>query len=337
VSNVVNGYVHVSPTTRGRVDQAIADLDYRPNLSARNLRSGRSGIVALALPDLEVPYFAELAVHVVRAAHRQGWTVLIDQTDGDAQREARVLENFGTHLVDGVLLSPVASGADELAARRATTPLVLLGERVYGGPADHVSIDNVAAAATAVAHLTGLGRRRVAAVGRQTEVSAATARLRLHGYQEALRTARLPADPALVVDTHSFTRSEGAAAVDHLLALDDQPDALFCFNDLLALGALRRLHERGLRVPGDVAVVGVDDVEDGRWSVPTLTTVRPDKSRLAQLAVDLLAERIGVRPGGSPADDPAPRELAAPFDLVVRESSAGQAPMRTARSTSRAE
>ena len=334
VSNVVNGYVHVSTTTRDRVDRAIADLDYRPNLSARNLRSGRSGIVALALPDLEVPYFAELAVHVVRAARTQGWTVLIDQTDGDRDREARVLENFGTHLVDGVLLSPVASAADELAARRATTPLVLLGERVYDGPADHVSIDNVAAAATAVAHLTGLGRRRVAAVGRQTAVSAETARLRLQGYEEALRMAGLPVDPSLVVGTGSFTRAEGAAAVDRLLGLDQPPDGLFCFNDLLALGALRRLHERGVRVPDDVAVVGVDDVEDGRWSVPTLTTVRPDKSRLAQLAVGLLAERIETAPLG---DGRAPRELEAPFDLVVRESSAGQAPMRSARSTSRAE
>jgi DNA-binding LacI/PurR family transcriptional regulator len=336
VSNVVNGYVHVSRATRARVDRAIADLDYRPNLAARNLRRGRSGIVTLAVPDLDVPYFAELAVHVVRAARTQGWTVLIDQTDGDRDREARVLDNFGTHLVDGVLLSPVATGPEELAARRATTPLVLLGERVYDGPADHVSIDNVAAAATAVAHLTGLGRRRVAAVGRQSEVSAATARLRLLGYRQALRSAGLPDDPAIVVATDSFTRTEGAAAVDRLLALDQPPDALFCFNDLLALGAMRRLHERGLRVPYDVAVVGVDDVEDGRWSVPTLTTIRPDKPGLAQLAVDLLAEHID-RPPDGPGPVRAPRELEAPFDLVVRESTAGQAPMRSARSTSRAE
>ena len=337
VSNVVNGYVHVSTTTRDRVDRAIADLDYRPNLAARNLRRGRSGIVALALPDLDVPYFAELAVHVVRAARTQGWTVLIDQTDGDRDREARVLDNFGTHLVDGVLLSPVATGAGELAARRATTPLVLLGERVYGGPADHVSIDNVAAAATAVTHLTALGRRRVAAVGRQTEASAATARLRLLGYRQALAGAGLPDDPELVVATASFTRAEGSAAVDQLLALDQPPDALFCFNDLLALGALRRLHERGIQVPDEVAVVGVDDIEDGRWSVPTLTTIRPDKARLAQLAVDLLAEHIDHQPDGPLGAGRAPRELEAPFDLVERESSVGQAPMRSARSTSRAE
>jgi DNA-binding LacI/PurR family transcriptional regulator len=112
---------------------------------------------------------------------------------------------------------------------------------------------------------------------------------------------------------------------------------LFCFNDLLALGALRRLHERGLLVPHDVAVVGVDDIEDGRWSVPTLTTIRPDKARLAQLAVDLLAEHIDHQPDGRLAAGRAPRELEAPFDLVARESTEGQAPMRSARSTSRAE
>jgi len=125
--------------------------------------------------------------------------------------------------------------------------------------------------------------------------------------------------------------------VDRLLALAEPPDALFCFNDLLALGALRRLHELGLRVPHDMAVVGVDDVEDGRWSVPTLTTIRPDKPRLAQLAVELLAEHIDHLPDGTVGDGRAPRELEAPFDLVVRESTVGQAPMRSARSTSRAE
>ena len=337
VSNVVNGYVHVSSATRARVERAIADLDYRPNLAARNLRRGRSGIVALAVPELDVPYFAELAVHVVRAARTQGWTVLIDQTDGDRDREALVLDSFGTHLVDGLHLSPVATGPEELAARRATTPLVLLGERVYDGPADHVSIDNVAAAATAVAHLTGLGRRRVAAVGRQSEVVGGDGPAPAPGLPAGAaqrRAARRPGDRRGHRQLHP---DRGAAAVDRLLALDQPPDALFCFNDLLALGAMRRLHERGLRVPHDVAVVGVDDVEDGRWSVPTLTTIRPDKPGLAQLAVDLLAEHIDRPPDGTPGAVRAPRELEAPFDLVVRESTAGQAPMRSARSTSRAE
>ncbi len=319
VSNVVNGYVHVSADTKARVDAALAELDYRPNLAARNLRRGRSGIVALALPELEVPYFAELARHVVEQARQRGWTVLIDQTDGEHEREQLVMDSYGTQLIDGLILSPIATGADELSARRDTTPMVLLGERVYDGPDDHVSIDNVAAASTAVRHLVDLGRRRVAAVGRQSQPTAQTARLREQGYLEALAAGGLPPDPALVVPTTSFTRAEGAAAVDRLLALPAPPDALFCFNDLLALGALRRLHELGVRVPTDVAVVGVDDIEDGRYATPTLTTIRPDKARIAQLAVQLLADRLDTSDG---APRPA-RELEAPYDLVVRESTGG--------------
>jgi len=319
VSNVVNGYVHVSRDTRARVDAALTELDYRPNLAARNLRRGRSGIVALALPELEVPYFAELARHVVEAARQRGWTVLIDQTDGELLREQLVMDGYGTHLMDGLILSPIASGVRELSARRATIPMVLLGERIYDGPDDHVSIDNVAAAMTAVRHLLDLGRRRVAVVGRQSQPSAQTARLREQGYREALAAAGLPFDPSLVVPTASFTRYEGSAAVDRLMSLAEPPDALFCFNDLLALGAVRRLHELGARVPDQVAVVGVDDIEDSRYATPTLTTIRPDKARIAALAVGLLADRIGDALTG--AARPA-RGREAPYDLVVRESTA---------------
>ena len=318
VSNVVNGYAHVSASTRAKVDAALAQLDYRPNLAARNLRRGRSGIVALALPELEVPYFAELARHVVEAARERGWTVLIDQTDGDREREQLVMDSFGTQLIDGLILSPIASGATELAARRSTTPMVLLGERVYAGPADHVSIDNVAAARTAVSHLLGLGRRRVAAVGAQSQPSAGTARLRARGYVEAIRAAGLEVDRDLIVPAGSFSRDEGARAVDTLLDLPRRPDAIFCFNDLLALGALRRLHERRVRVPTDVAVVGIDDIEDGRWATPTLTTIQPDKEQIARLAVQLLADRLDDHEGPAAGK---PQELEAAFQLVVRESS----------------
>jgi DNA-binding LacI/PurR family transcriptional regulator len=191
---------------------------------------------------------------------------------------------------------------------------------VYAGPEDHVSIDNVAAAQTAVGHLLDLGRRRVAAVGEQSRPSAGTARLRAQGYLEALRDAGLEIDQDLIVPTETFSRADGAAATDALLDLPQPPDAVFCFNDLLALGVLRRLHERGLRVPEDVAVVGIDDIEDGRWATPTLTTIRPDKAQIARLAVQLLADRLDDEEGTRARK---PRELEASFDLVVRESTAG--------------
>ncbi|TDC44487.1 LacI family transcriptional regulator, partial [Micromonospora sp. KC207] len=307
VSNVVNGYQHVRPDTRARVEQAVADLNYRPNLSARNLRKGRTGVIALALPGLDIPYFAELARHVVTAAAERGWAVLIDQTGGGSERE-RAAAGIGDHLIDGLIFSPLALTAEDLAGLDGT-PLVLLGERVDHGPADHVVIDNVAAARKATAHLISLGRRRIAAIGAQRTPERATARLRLAGYAAALDEAGIAYDERLVAPAPAWHRANGAAAMRHLLTSGVRPDAVFCCDDTLALGALRALHEAGLRVPGDVAVAGFDDIEDGRFSIPTLTTIAPDKERIARLAVELLANRVDGDRHTPPRDAHAPYRL----------------------------
>ncbi|GAA4570198.1 LacI family DNA-binding transcriptional regulator [Micromonospora coerulea] len=317
VSNVVNGYLHVRPDTRARVEEAIAELNYRPNLSARNLRKGRTGVIALAVPELDIPYFAELARHVVTAAAAHGWTVLIDQTGGGPEQERKVASGIGDHMIDGLIFSPLALTADDLAGLDGM-PMVLLGERVDHGPADHVVVDNVAAAQEITAHLIGLGRHRIAAIGSQRTPEGASARLRLAGYTAALDEAGIGYDEKLVAPAPAWHRADGAAAMRHLLAAGVRPDAVFCFNDTLALGALRALHEADLRVPEDVAVAGFDDIEDGRFSIPTLTTVAPDKERIARLAVELLAGRLdGDR-------DAPPRELTAPHRLATRESTTGR-------------
>ncbi|MCM0675317.1 LacI family transcriptional regulator [Micromonospora phytophila] len=317
VSNVVNGYVHVRPDTRARVEEAIAELNYRPNLSARNLRKGRTGVIALAVPELDIPYFAELARHVVTAAAELGWTVLIDQTGGGREQERVVASGITEHLIDGLIFSPLALTAEDLAGLDGT-PMVLLGERVDHGPADHVAIDNVAAARAITAHLTGLGRRRIAAIGSQRTPEGASARLRLAGYTAALADAGIAYDERLVAPAPVWHRADGAAAMRALLDSGVRPDAVFCFNDTLALGALRALHEADLRVPDDVAVAGFDDIEDGRFSVPTLSTIAPDKERIARLAVELLANRLD---GDRAAP---PKELTAPYRLTPRESTLGR-------------
>ncbi len=314
VSNVVNQYTHVSAVTRERVQSALDQLGYRPNLSARSLRGGRSGLIALAVPELDSPYFAELARHIMYAAESRGWNVLIDQTDGRPEREKLVMDGIRAHLIDGVIFSPLASGPAELAMRADTTPMVLLGERLHNGTMDLVGIDNVAAAEAAVAHLAGLGRTRIAAIGEQRHRRGETARLRLRGYAAALSSAGLSLDPALVMPSASYHRTDGAAAMRELLELAQPPDAVFCFNDMLAIGALRTLRDKGVRVPEDVAVVGFDDVEESSYSAPGLTTIRPDKAGIAKTAITLLADRLD---GGG---DGASREVTERFDLVVRHS-----------------
>lgn len=321
VSNVVSGYTYVAPPTREKVERALAELDYRPNLSARNLRQGRTGVIALALPELDAPYFAELTRFVIDAAAERGWTIVIEQTDGRPERERQVLEGIREQRIDGLIFSPIAVGRDELSDRKDTTALVLLGERVIDGPTHHVAIDNQCAAREVTEHLISLGHTRIAAIGRQTNPSANTAHLRLAGYREALAAAGLPYDEALVPPTDSYRRSDGALVMERLLALEQPPQAVFCFNDLLALGAQRTALARGLRIPRDIAVAGFDDIEDGRYSTPTLTTVSPDKEQIARVAVTMLEQQIhGHRRAGSRSRLP---EETAGHRLLVRESTIG--------------
>ena len=318
VSNVVHDARYVAPATRARVQQALDELDYRPNLAARTLRQGRSGLLGLVVPEIDSPYFAELAGLLADAAERRGATLVVDQTRGDAARERRLLSGPSGQLVDGLLLSPWALSPAEVAARPAGVPLVLLGER-YDESVDHVGVDSVAAARDATEHLLATGRTRIAALGLQPHLANQTALQRVTGYRQALTAAGRRPDARLEVPVERLHRADGARALQALLALPKPPDAVFCFTDELALGAMRVAWERGVRVPDDLAVVGFDDIEDGRWSRPSLTTVSPDKAALAEVAVDRLLDLVG----GSA--EPA-CSTTTPHALVVRESSAVRPP-----------
>lgn len=314
VSNVVRGNVRVAEPTRQRVLSAVEELDYRPNPSARHLRTGRSGFIALAVPELVQPYFAELAAAVIEAAREHDVSVLIEDTGGDPAAELRAARGLSDPLVDGVLLSPQRLDQATLARRDRRVPLVLLGERDYEVPADHVLIDNVLAARDATAHLIARGRRRVAAVGFQSDPLFTTSQQRARGYLQALETAGLAHDPQLTPLVPAFTRTDGRTAMRALLALPEPPDAVFCFSDLLASGAVRAVYDAGRTVPRDVAVIGFDDIEETRFGVPSLSTVAPDKRQLARLAVEALLARTA-------GDPEAPHTtLYAAHRLVARES-----------------
>jgi DNA-binding LacI/PurR family transcriptional regulator len=321
VSNVVNDFPHVAPGTRARVQEAIDALGYRPNLTARHLRRGRTGIIALAVPELGNPYFAELAGAVIDAAAAHEQTVLLDHTAGLRDKEALVSRGFRGHLIDGLILSPIQLEAEDLTTRQEGPPLVLLGEREYDAPYDHIAIDNVAAARTAVRHLLDLGRRRIAFLGAREESARQPAHLRLRGWREEILASGGTPDESLVAATSGYDRRDGAVAMRALLDLGRRPDAVFAYNDVVALGAMRVLTERGLRVPEDVAVVGFDDIEEGRYATVSLTTVAPDKSAIARLAVDCLVERIAAQDGDAA---PPARRLRPGHRLVVRESTAGR-------------
>lgn len=315
VSNVVNGAGRVGAPTRRRVERAIAELDYRPNLSARSLRGGRSGVIALAVPEIANPYFAELAELVIAEAKRHDWTVLIDQTNASLDNERLVLQGIRRHLIDGLLFIPHRLTSEDFAARSDRHPMVLLGERVTK-IADRVAIDSHAAGRVATEHLLGLGRRRIALIGAE-EGDRAVSRERFHGYRDALTDAGVRFSKRLVLPIQPWRQERGAEAAVQLLALNQPPDAVFCSNDLLAHGVLRLLHTRGVRVPDDVAVVGIDDIAESRFSTPTLSTIAPDKKQIAETAVGMLAENLQASARRPPV------EVIAGFRLVARESTVG--------------
>lgn len=317
VSNVVNGYVPVSEEKRLRVQEAVAELGYRPSVVARHLRQGRSGLIALVVPELDVPYFAELARVVVAEARVRGYTVVVDQTDGDPDRERQLISRSGgAELFDGVILSPLALSGADIALRDSDVPLVLIGERVAATADAHVVIDNVTAAQEATQHLLSLGRRRIAAIGDQPYETGETAQLRTRGYRAAMAAAGIDVDESLVVPVPRFHFSDGARAMAQLLdAPGGPPDAVFCYNDLVAIGAMRTALSRGLRIPEDIAIVGFDDIEAGNYTTPSLTTVAPDKAVIGRVAVErLLAHLQG---------ETLPTPGWAPHRLMIRESTAG--------------
>jgi DNA-binding LacI/PurR family transcriptional regulator len=316
VSNVVNGYTHVTPAMRKRVQAAIDELNYQPNLPARYLRKGRSGVIAYALPDLSNSYFSDIGDVIIRAAAAHGYTVLIDHTQGMRQNESLIVNGLRPRLIDGVILSSLALQPEDVQPQATGVPLVLLGEHFLDVPHDYIAIDNVAAARLATEHLISLGKQRIAAIGAQEALPFETGHLRIQGYLEGLKAAGRPVYPELIKQVPAYTRSCGADAMRDLLTLDEPPDAVFCFNDLMALGALRVLQEAGVRVPEDLALIGFDDIEECRFSTPSLSTIAPDKEKIGTLAVEFLIGRIeSIR-----ADNVERVDI--PFHLIVRESTA---------------
>ncbi|MGC0274263.1 LacI family DNA-binding transcriptional regulator [Pseudactinotalea sp. Z1739] len=307
VSNVVNESAPVRPQTRARVEAAIAELGYRPTLSGRYLRQGRSRILGLAVADLRLPYFSDLAHAVIEAAGKRDYTVLIEETLAEVEQERHAADGFGVHLLDGLIYSPQSLDPEEIRRSGTTLPTVVLGEHGLAEltrdlALDRVLIDNVAAAREATQHLLDTGRRAIVFLGadphpdpdpphdqRRGSASGAGS-LRRDGYLEAIGNAMTPT----ILPTTVYSRATGYDGISTFLAKSgtDHLDAIFCANDQLAIGVMAALREAGLRVPEDVAVLGWDGSEEGRFANPSLTSVTPDLQALSELAVDLLLDRI---------------------------------------------
>ncbi len=315
VSNVVHDKPNVGQETRERVRAVIDQLGYQPDPAGRQLRRGRSDTVTLVVPEIGSPYFAALAHAMIEAARGHGLAVCIEETGGDPRIERQVAGSLRMRTFDGVIFSPISADLASMQFLQRRIPTVFLGEYIAGSDVDHLTYDSVSSVQEATRHLIETGRRRIAFLGAQRHRRNRTADLRLAGYKAALEDAGIEFSTDLVIPALTYQREPGASGTRKFLRRRVPFEAIVCGNDLLAMGALFALRQCGLAVPDDVAVVGWDDIPDGRYSNPTLTTVSPDIEQLADMTVRALVRRMDNPSAAVEQHVPGHR-------LIIRESTA---------------
>jgi LacI family transcriptional regulator len=323
VSNVLNRPDIVAQPTRDRVNAAIKALGFVRNESARQLRAGRSRTIGLVVLDVANPFFTDVARGVEDEASMSGLSVILCNSDEQLPKETRYLELLEEHRVQGILITPVA-GADERLARlqRRGTPVILVDSRSPAGSQCSVAVDDVFGGDVAVSHLLEEGHDRIAFVG--GPLSLRQVADRLDGVHRALKRAGAGPDDLLMIETAALNVSAGqrAGAAIAEMPAGRRPTAAFCANDLVALGLLQEMTRLSIRVPGDVAIVGYDDIEFAAAAAVPLTSVRQPRHQIGRTAAQLLLEEALA------ADGHEHREVIFQPELEVRRSSQAH-PART--------
>jgi len=295
VSKVLRGRADIGDETRQRVLKRMAELNYQPNMLARGLASGRSYAVGLVVPDLVHPFFGEFAKSLAVTLRAHGLALVIASSEEDPgieRQEIRTLLGRGVDVLLVASCQPAARLPDLLA--EATAPVLLIDRNFAGRKVDFVGSDDVAIGEVATRHLIDLGRRRIAHIGGR---GLSPSNDRLKGYRRALAAAGIDVPDSYVVTRDRFEESgdaTGYQAMQELLALKERPDAVFCYNDLSAIGAMEAALQAGLRIPDDVAFVGCGNLRYARYLRIPLTSVDQASDRLgeaaARRAVELAAE-----------------------------------------------
>jgi len=313
VSRAINNHPEINPETRARVLAAAQKMNYRPNQFARALTSKHSYLIGIVVPDLMHSYFAEICRGVESQARPAGYQNLICSTDEEARKEFDEIEALWTR-TDGLIVASSLAAQEAKSYRKLLNEggkIVLIDRLLDGLRCPSVTTDDVQVGILATEHLVKLGHRRI---GHLRGTSASTSQGRLEGYKRAMSKARLRVDKSLVHDC-GFTESDGREAMQRWIAKRNLPTAIFAANDPAAIGAMEALHEAGLDVPNDVAIVGAGNIHYGDMLRVPLTTVSWSTMAMGQAAAELLLELIA---GKKPT-----RNVTIPPELVVRRSCGG--------------
>ncbi len=313
VSRVLNDHPAVDGAMRHRVNAAVVSLNYRPNHLARNLRTNTTKIIAIVVPDIQNPFFISVARGVETVAFREGYTLLVCDTDDEPQRETSYFEVLKDEAVAGIIVCATDERLGHVHVRKALAQgmaVVALDRRIFEAPVDGVLSDNFGGSRLAVSHLIGLGHRRIGLIAGPDRF--APGRERRQGYEQALLDDDLPIDRALIKVT-DFKAASAQTATEELLRLDDPPTALFICSGNSAIGSLRAITSRGLRIPADISTIIFDDLEWLEAYNPPLTAVAQNTRQLGITAADLLLRRIR-------GDTEPPQERRLPAQLCRRGS-----------------
>lgn len=313
VSHVLNRTRPVSDEVRKKVEAAIAQLDYVPSAVARSLKAKSTATIGLLIPNGINPYFAELARGIEDHCERNGFCVILCNSDDNLEKQRNYLRVLLEKRVDGLIVSSVG-GDDSLvhSLLAVRTPMVIVDRDLEHVAADLVRIDHELGAYLATSHLLQLGHKHIACICGPAETS--VARMRLAGYHRAMREASVEVQPHWVVES-DFTGPSGYRAARKLLE-QDRPTAIFAANDMVGIGVLRAAAELNVRVPAELSVIGFDDIQMSQYVYPALTTVGQSILQLGERAAEVLLRRISAR-----LDTPVEQFIVAP-SIVLRESTA---------------
>lgn len=313
VSHVLNKSRPVSEPVRLKVEAAIAELDYVPSAVARSLKARSTATIGLLVPNSVNPYFAELARGIEDGCERNGYCVILCNSDDNPKKQRSYLRVLLEKRIDGLIVASVGEDSDlQGSLARVRTPMVIVDRAVEGVEADLVRIDHELGAYLATRHLLELGHRDIAYIGGPASTS--VAQLRQAGFQRALSEAQIAVTDEWIVSS-DFTSLGGYAAAAQLLD-GRRPTAIFAANDMIGIGVLRAAAERNINVPGELSVIGFDDIQLSRYVFPALTTVGQSIRELGESAAALLLSRIAKPLQGVPE-----QRIVAP-KIVLRESTA---------------
>ncbi len=312
VSRALRNSPLVSRETVDKIQRIASESGYRTSAAARSLVTRRSDTIGVVVTNIADPFVAGVVSGIEETADEHGLAVFLANSNAEPEREVRVARKFEERRVDGIIVTASRVGAQYVQLlTHMRVPIVLLNNQHPSLFANSVMIANVQASVDATRHLIGLGHRRIAYLGDRYGYQSDTERF--SGYRKALEESGISFEPLLVV--HGDGKPEGAAAaMGQLLALPLPPTAVFCYNDMSALGAIRQSRTRGLRIPADLSVVGFDDLYISEYLDPPLTTVRQPMRQMGRMAMETLLQIFSGADSG--------HDLKVPGELIVRQSSA---------------